>query len=218
MTRYFETAGRLDPLDALGLPDWIPRLSWFTRRPAVSFFEEEVARIIARRKEEIAAGAAPPDLLTRLIDAADPETGIGLTDQEVGANIVTFVTAGHETTANALGWALFLLAKHPVARARAESEAAAAEAHPLAEWPERLPFVRAVIEEAMRLYPPAATLTRRAEGADLIGDLVVPKGALVVISPYVVHRHRKLWTASSSSPSARDRASASACASPCSRR
>jgi cytochrome P450 len=193
VTRYFETAGRLDPLDALGLPDWIPRLSWFTRRQAVSFFEEEVARIIDRRKGEIATGTAPHDLLTLLINAADPETGIGLTDEEVGANIVTFVTAGHETTANALGWALFLLAKHPEARARAEAEAAGADTHPLAEWPERLPFVRAVIEEAMRLYPPAATLTRRAEGADRIGDLVIPKGALVVISPYVVHRHRKLW-------------------------
>ncbi len=104
------------------------------------------------------------------------------------------MTAGHETTANALGWTLFLLAKHPEARARAEVEAAGAEAYPLAEWPERLPFVRAVIEEAMRLYPPAATLTRRAEAADRIGDLAIPRGALVVISPYVVHRHRRLWT------------------------
>ncbi len=194
VTRYFETAGRLDPLDALGMPDWIPRLSWFTRRQAVSFFEEEVARIIARRKEEIVAGTAPHDLLTLLINAADPETGIGLTDEEVGANIVTFVTAGHETTANALGWTLFLLAKHPEARARAEAEAATAGTYPLAEWPDKLPFVRAVIEEAMRLYPPAATLTRRAEGADRIGDLAIPRGALVVISPYVIHRHRKLWT------------------------
>ena len=194
VTRYLETAGRLDPLDALGAPNWIPRLSWFTRRGAVDFFEAEVARIIARRKQEIAAGTAPPDLLTELVAAADPETGIGLGDEEVGANIVTFITAGHETTSNALGWTLFLLAKHPEHRARVEAEARSAEAHPLAEWPERLPFIRAVLEEAMRLYPPAATLTRRAEAPDRIGDLVIPKGALVVISPYVVHRHRRLWS------------------------
>jgi len=194
VTRYFESAGRLEPLDAIGAPDWIPRLSWFTRRGAVSFFEEEVGRIVERRKLEIAAGAAPHDLLTALIQAADPETGIGLTDEEVGANIVTFVTAGHETTANALGWALFLLAKHPEQRARAEAEAAGAGAHPHAEWPDRLPFLRAVVEEAMRLYPPAATLSRRAAAADRISDLAIPKGALVVVSPYVVHRHRKLWS------------------------
>jgi cytochrome P450 len=194
VTRYFETAGRLDPLDAIGAPDWIPRLNRFTRRAAVSFFEEEVGRIIERRKQEIAAGAAPPDLLTALINAADPDTGVGLSDEEVGANIVTFITAGHETTANALGWAIFLLAKHPEQRERAEAEARGAHAHPLAEWPERLPFIRAVFEEAMRLYPPAATLTRRAAGPDRIGDLVIPKGALVVISPYVVHRHRRLWS------------------------
>ncbi len=195
VTGYFETVGRLDPLDALGAPNWIPRLSWLTGRKSISFFEEEVKRIIARRKGEIGAGVAPADLLTALINAADPETGIGLTDEEVAANIITFITAGHETTANALGWALFLLAKHPDMRERAEQEAKTAESHPLAEWPEKLPFIRAVVEEAMRLYPPAATLTRTASAADRTGELIIPKGALVVISPYVVHRHKKLWDA-----------------------
>jgi cytochrome P450 len=195
VTSYFNTVGRLDPLDAIGAPDWIPRLSWFTGRRAISFFEEEVTRIVSRRKGEIEAGAAPHDLLTLLIGAADPETGIGLTDEEVAANIITFIAAGHETTANALGWALFLLAKHPEARERAEAEAVTAERQPLAEWPDKLPFIRAVIEEAMRLYPPAATLTRTAAAADAIGELAIPKGALVVVSPYVVHRHKRLWTA-----------------------
>jgi cytochrome P450 len=194
VTSYFNTVGRLDPLDAIGAPDWIPRLSWFTGRRSISFFEEEVTRIVNRRKGEIETGAAPHDLLTLLIQAADPETGIGLTDEEVAANIITFIAAGHETTANALGWALFLLAKHPEMRERAEAEAVTAERQPLAEWPDRLPFIRAVIEESMRLYPPAATLTRTAVAADVIGDLAIPKGALVVVSPYVVHRHKRLWT------------------------
>jgi cytochrome P450 len=194
VTGYFDTVGRLDPLDALGLPDWIPRLSWFTGRKSISFFEAEVKRIIARRKGEITQGTAPADLLTALINAADPETGIGLTDEEVAANIITFITAGHETTANALGWALFLLAKHPDQRERAEREAVSAGDHPVPEWPDRLPFVRAVVEEAMRLYPPAATLTRKALTADSFGDIPIAKGALVVISPYVVHRHRMLWS------------------------
>jgi len=194
VTSYFESAGRLDPLDAIGAPDWIPRISWFTRRGSVSFFEQEVSRIIARRKDEISAGTAPHDLLTLLINAADPDTGVGLTDEEVGANIVTFITAGHETTANALGWTLYLLAKHPEIRLQVEAETAGADRGAVAEWPDRLPLTKAVIEEAMRLYPPAATLSRRAAALDRIGDLVIPKGALVVISPYVVHRHRRLWT------------------------
>jgi cytochrome P450 len=193
VTGYFNTVGRLSPLDAIGAPDWIPRLSRLRGRPAISFFEAEVARIIARRQGEIAGGNAPDDLLTRLIRAADPETGVGLTEAEVAANIVTFIAAGHETTANALGWTLYLLAKHPDVRARAEAEAATADAHPLAEWPERLPFLRAVFEEAMRLYPPAATLTRQALADDMVEGVKVPKGALVIVSPYVVHRHRMLW-------------------------
>jgi cytochrome P450 len=193
VTRYFETIGRVSPLDLLGAPAWVPRLNRFTGRSAVQFFEEEVKRIITRRKSEIADGSAPDDLLTMLIKAQDPETGLGISEEEVGAHLVTFMAAGHETTANTLGWTLYLLAKHPDVRARVEAEALGAESYPLAEWPDRLPWTRAAIEESMRLYPPAATLSRNAVDADKIGDLTIPKGALVIISPYVVHRHKTLW-------------------------
>lgn len=194
VTRYFNTVGRLDPLDALGAPDWIPRLGKIQGRPAIRFFEEEVERIIRRRGAEIGAGEAPHDLLTLLMKASDPDTGIGLTEAEVAANIVTFIGAGHETTANTLAWTLFLLAKHPEVRAQVEAEAASRHAHPLVDWPERLPWTRAVIEEAMRLYPPAATLTRTALKSDRISTVRIAKGTLVVISPYVLHRHKRLWS------------------------
>jgi cytochrome P450 len=193
LNRYLGTVGKIDPLDLLGAPDWIPRIGRIQGRDAIRFFETEVRNIISRRRQALAEGQAPHDMLTLLIAASDPETGLGIADEEVAAHIITFIVAGHETTSNALSWTLYLLAKHPEARARVEAEAAVAADHPLAEWPDRLVWTRAVIEEAMRLYPPAATLSRQAREADRIGDVRVPKGALVVVSPYVVHRHKRLW-------------------------
>ena len=193
-TTYFESLGRISPLDMLKAPDWIPRVGKWFARPAIAFFEEEVKRIIATRRALLASGKpAPQDLLTLLLAAADPETGKGLSEAEVGANIVTFIGAGHETTANALQWTLFLLSKHPEVRAQAEAEADGANDIPLTEWPERLPMIRAVIEEAMRLYPPAATLTRAALAEDEVLGKKIPAGSTVIISPYVIHRHRLLW-------------------------
>ena len=192
-TAFFESQGRLEPLDILNAPSWIPRFNSFTTRPAVEFFNAQVKEMIARRRALVAQGKAPRDLMTLLLEAADPETGQGLSEAEVGANIVTFMGAGHETTANTLSWAIFLLSKHPAVREAAEAEADGADAFALDEWPERLPLLRAVIEEAMRLYPPAATLTRAAVEEDEVLGRKVPKGSMVVISPYVLHRHQLLW-------------------------
>ncbi|MGL4240328.1 MAG: cytochrome P450 [Beijerinckiaceae bacterium] len=193
LNRFLETMGRVDPLDLMGAPDWIPRFTRLRGRDAVKFFETEVAATIAKRRAEAAAGNAPHDLLTLLIQASDPETGLGIPDEEVASHVITFIVAGHETTSNALSWTLYLLAKHPDVREKVEAEARDAERHPVAEWPDRLVWTRAVIEEAMRLYPPASTLSRKALAADRIGDAAVPEGALVIVSPYLVHRHKRLW-------------------------
>ncbi|MFO1147842.1 MAG: cytochrome P450 [Alsobacter sp.] len=197
LTRYFDTQGRIDPLDILGAPAWLPRIGRLRARPALRFFEEQVTSIIAQRQSELAAGQGrpdePPDLLSALLQARDPETGAGLSDEEVGANIVTFIGAGHETTANALTWTLYLLATHPEARRMVEAEADAAGDLAQAARDERLPWTRAVLEEAMRLYPPVASLTRAAREQDVVAGAVVPKGALVVVAPYVLHRHERLW-------------------------
>lgn len=195
LNRFLETMGRLDPLDIIGAPDWLPRVTRIRGRDSVRFFEREVNATIAKRRAEVAAGTAPHDLLTLLIQAADPETGLGISDAEVASHVITFIVAGHETTSNALSWTLYLLAKHPEVRERVEAEAREAARHPVADWPEKLPWTRAVIEESMRLYPPASTLSRQAVAEDRVGDAVVPKGALVIVSPYIIHRHRKLWDA-----------------------
>lgn len=195
LTAFFETQGRIDPLDLLGAPDWIPRVGRIRAEPALKFFEERVHAIVARRRALIARGETPPDdLLTALLQAADPESGQGLTEEEVGANIITFIGAGHETTANALTWSLYLASRSPAALATMRAEIAGRDAgggsgNPLID----LPFTRAVVEEAMRLYPPVATLSRKALKADRIGGHVIPKDSLVVISPWVLHRHKRLW-------------------------
>jgi cytochrome P450 len=140
---------------------------------------------------------APHDLLTLLLEAADPETGRGLSDLEVRANIVTFIGAGHETTANALSWSMYLLSKAPRARERIEREVddVLGRGPVGTEHLERLVYTRAVLEEAMRLYPPVPFMSRAALAEDRIGTLRIPKGSLVTIAPYVLHRHRRLWDA-----------------------
>ena len=198
VTDYFETAGRVDPLDLLRLPDWLPRLGRARAKPALEFFGEAVQTIIDKRRAALAAGishADRPDLLSALLSAADPETGAGLSEEEVRANILTFIGAGHETTANALTWTVYLLGTHPHWRARAEEEAdTLLSAGHDTPSPEDAPVIRAVLEESMRLYPPAATLTRDAVAADVICGEKIRAGTRIVISPWLVQRHKTLWT------------------------
>lgn len=197
VTRYFDTIGRIDPFDIFAFPDWVPRFSRLRARPALAFFNAAVDRIIAARRAllESRPDGAPQDLLTMLLNARDPETGQGLPEDEVRANIVTFIGAGHETTANTLTWALFLLAMSPHWRERLEAEADAVVA---GDWLatgglDRLVETKAVIEEALRLYPPAATLTRAAIASDeLAGQRVRPRD-MIIISPWLLHRHKTLW-------------------------
>ena len=194
MSHFFATIGSLGLADLLDFPDWVPRLARLRSRSSMTFFESAVDAIIDRRKGLIARGeGAPDDLLTLLLRAQDPQTGTGLTDLEVKANIITFIAAGHETTANALTWALFLLSLSPQWSARVAAEADDVLERPPGEWAERLNETRAVIEETMRLYPPVASLSREAIGPDDLCGRRIRKGALVIIAPYVLHRHKLLW-------------------------
>ena len=210
ITRFLEAVGPIDPLDVFGVPNFVPRIGRLRARPAARYFAEVVEDLIARRKALVARGGAPQDLLTLLLAAQDPETGQGLTDMEVQANIVTFIAAGHETTANALTWALYCLSQDGAARARLEAEVDAAGAGDFAV--EHLPFAKAVMEEAMRLFPPVPFLSRQASGVDAdrrqaaeaavqdalvtydsADGIKVPRGSMVLVAPYVLHRHRTLW-------------------------
>ncbi len=194
MSHFFATIGSLGLADLLDFPDWVPRLAQLRSRSSMTFFQTAVDAIIDRRKGLIARGeTAPDDLLTLLLRAQDPQTGAGLTDRQVKANIVTFIAAGHETTANALTWSLFLLSLSTEWSERVAVEADRVLERPAAEWADHLVETRAVIEETMRLYPPVASLSREAQGPDDLCGRRIRKGALVIIAPYVLHRHKLLW-------------------------
>lgn len=195
LNSYLSLAARIDPLDVLAAPDWVPRLGRITGAGAGRFFETRVSALVARRRAQVEAGeAVADDLLTALLNARDEDGGAGLSDHEVASNVLTFILAGHETTARTLGWALHLISRTPDVAARLRAEADAFDPD-VPDWAERLPWTRAVIEEAMRLFPPAPTLARRALGPDVVGGQAIRAGVTVLISPWVLHRHESLWEA-----------------------
>lgn len=197
MQRYFEAASRIDPFDVLNLPDFVPRPTRLHVRASLRFFDRTVDTLIAarRRRRADSPEGLPRDLLTLLLDARDPETGEGLSEAEVRANVLTFISAGHETTANCLTWSLYLLSQAPEWRelvcAEAERELDKGDASTLAD---RLPVTRAVIDESNRLYPPISAISRVSLARDTLAGHDIDRGTMVVIAPYVLHRHRALWT------------------------
>ncbi len=195
MKHYFEAIGRLDPFDVLGLPNWVPRLSRWKLRPMLRLFESAIDAIVSTRRRRIAEDpdSVPRDILTLLLEARDPETGEGLSEVEVRANILTFIAAGHETTANSITWSLFLLSQSPEWRRRVQAEADRELDGDVEGLAERLVETRAVIDEANRLYPPIAAISRAALAPDELAGEPIRRGTMVVIAPYVLHRHRALW-------------------------
>jgi len=194
MAVYFNTIGKISPLDILGVPDFVPRLGRIRIRRTLNFFESEVDRVISARRRIVAEqpDCAPNDLLTHLLQAFDSQSE-AFTEAELRSNILTFVAAGHETTANTLSWAMFLLSQSPDWRERVKVEVDREMKAGPADLSDRLVATRAVIEEAIRLYPPIAAISRVALGEDELGGESVKQGSLIVISPYVLHRHRLLW-------------------------
>ncbi|MEJ0077803.1 MAG: cytochrome P450 [Alphaproteobacteria bacterium] len=194
ITTYFEALGRIDLWDVLPLPRWLPRPAFIRARPAQGIFREEVGRLLERRRARLSTGGAvPDDLVTRLMQARDPETGTPLADTVIHDNLVTFMGAGHETTANALAWTLFLLSEFPEADAAVAAEAAALGETPSVSDIEQLTGTRMILEESMRLYPPVPFLSRGVVAPDRLGDVNVTPDMRIIIAPWVLHRHRKLW-------------------------
>jgi unspecific monooxygenase len=137
-------------------------------------------------------GAPARDLFDLMGEARDPETGEAFTDDQLGDQVATMILAGHETTATALFWALYLLALDPTTQeevAREAQDAAEAGALDL----DRLKFTRAVMDETMRLYPPAFLIARAAAGPDTIAGRPIKKKDVILIAPWILHRHEKLW-------------------------
>ena len=211
----YQMAVRPSLLDLLGFPAWIANLFSGRRGSAAAFneFDSAVDELIESRAHGSAHGsshgpspasagspangpsAPPKDLLARLVAARDAETGGGMTSQEVRDEVVTIFMAGHETTAQALTWTWYLLSLHPSVEARLNEELRAVLDGRTPQYGDiaKLRYTRMVIEETMRLYPPAHTMAREPIAADYVLGQRISPGAIVLISPWLLHRKASLW-------------------------
>jgi cytochrome P450 len=197
MAVYLENIGRVDLAGALGLPEWLPTPQRLRARPALRYFRREIEALIARRRKVLAEdpAIAPRDLLTLLLTARDPEGGALFGPAEVFDNVLTFIFAGHETTANTLAWAFYLLSQFPEWDARVGDEATSVLGSnvPGADDLAKLVQARMVIDETLRLYPPAPLMARDAIGPDIVGGIAIEPRTFVLIPIWILHRHRLLW-------------------------
>jgi cytochrome P450 len=193
MIRYAAGIGRPTILDFL-LPLAIPSPRDLLRRRVRRRWIKLIGRIIADRQDK-APQAAPGDLFDLLSTARDPETGAAISADDLVDQVATLIAAGHETTGVALFWSLYLIAAAPAVQERLAGEVAALELGPDAADAilPRLVYTRAVVHEALRLYPPAYAIVRQARRDDNVDGIEVPAGSIVFIAPWVLHRHRRLW-------------------------
>lgn len=188
---YQRSAPILNLAAFLPLPRWVPRLHRRATRRSARVIRDLISGLTAERAAAIAAGVAPMDLATKIMTTPDPETGTPFATAEMVDQVAIFFLAGHETSASALGWALYLLATHPEVQDRVAAEAAGLR-------PEfgvlgSLRFTRDVFREALRLYPPVPMMVRETVVEEEFRGRKVRKGAQVVISPWHLHRHERIW-------------------------
>ncbi len=197
MRRLLEEYGRnyaRPHLFDLVLPPSIPTVRDLGRRRFQRRWMALMTQIMQERLDAPAADA-PRDLFDLLLAARDPETGERFSHEQLRDQIATMILAGHETTAVTLFWSLLLLAGAPDEQARVAKEAGAIEIAPGSAMDiiPHLARTRAVINETLRLYPPAFTLVREAIGPDRAGSIDIPRHSILMIAPWVLHRHRRLW-------------------------
>jgi cytochrome P450 len=189
---YGERLARPHFLDLLLPLNW-PSPQDFARARFRKRWTKFIAMLMAERRAAGKKDGAPPrDLFDLMGEARDPETGQAFNEEQLGDEVATMILAGHETTAVALFWSLYLLALDPVTQEQVAAEAREAIANGGLDL-DRLKFTRAVIDETMRLYPPAFLIARAAAGPDAIAGHPVRKNDVILISPWLLHRHEKLW-------------------------
>lgn len=194
ITRYFLTVGRTSLLDFMEVPAWVPRPGELFGAGSVKTMHRMVAKAIEARRAATTSGQYD-DLLDHMLGASDPDTGRQMTAKDLLHNLQFFIVAGHETTAIALSWALYLCAHD-----REVQEAAHAFAASLldgreasAEDVQKAGPVEEILLEAMRLYPPVGLLARKARHPDQLYDREIQKGDTVLLNLYGLHRHEDLW-------------------------
>lgn len=190
ITSYLSVAGWVAALTLMRVPSWVPYPGSGAARRACAYMKSVAAQAVRQARQ-----SGSGNLLRSLAGATDPSTGRAMTDQDLADNFLTFMSAGHETTAVALTWTLYLIGLYPAVEQRLLDEITAVTGGgPLqAEHVEQLAYTRRVLEESMRLYPPAALVVRRALRDVRLGDRELPAGSPVYVPIYAIHRHVALW-------------------------
>lgn len=192
----FRTYQREQPLlniaAFLPLPRWMPRFHSRRTRATARRIRELIGELTDARMTEIRAGTAPDDLATKIMTTPDPETGACFGVDEMVDQVAIFFLAGHETSASALGWALYLCALFPAWQEKIAAEAALLDEGGFGAV-SHLSVSRDVFRETLRLYPPVPMMVRTAARSEIFRDRRVGKGAQLVISPWHLHRHQRIW-------------------------
>lgn len=193
MAIYFDTIGRVDLASILGFPKWWPSINDRRSRLSLTIFRSVVDHAVMQRGADESREAI--DLLDRLLYSTDPINGRMLPVDALADNVLTFLAAGHETTANALAWITYLLALFPDVEAELLQELHDTfHGTVTKDGLNQLRFTRAVVDEALRLYPPVPFIGREALDDDELCGHRIRRGTQIMISPWIVHRHRTLWT------------------------
>ena len=193
-TGRFQNASAWMLLFALAkVPAWVPRPGTKSGRASIKTLRTAVLGLIGRRR---AMAAPPDDLMQRLMNSSNPETGQRMSDEQLIDNLLTFYLAGHETTAKALTWTLYLLSRAPEWDARLVEEVrrVAGSGPVRAEHIDKLVLTQQVLKESMRLFPPAPLFSRTALKDCAFGPHRVKAGTQVIMPIYAIQRHRKYWT------------------------
>jgi cytochrome P450 len=192
----FRRYQRSQPILNLGaflpLPRWMPRLFRKDTRHSAARIRRLITELTADRMDRIADGTAPDDLATKIMTTTDPETGETFSTEEMVDQVAIFFLAGHETSASALAWALYLVATHPEWQDRLATEAQSLREPDFAAV-SRLKISRDVFRETLRLYPPVPMMVRETTCPERFRDREVTPGAQLVLSPWHLHRHERLW-------------------------
>ncbi|MEO1139445.1 MAG: cytochrome P450 [Pseudomonadota bacterium] len=178
----------------LPLPRWFPRFHKSRTRQTAAVIRKLITQLTAGRMAEIEAGTAPDDLATKIMTTTDPETGDRFDTGEMVDQVAIFFLAGHETSASALAWALYLLAMYPDWQDRLAEEVRQVPGHELGfSDMGRLRLSRDVFRETLRLYPPVPMMVREAACPEHFRNRDVASGSQIVLSPWHQHRHERLW-------------------------
>ncbi len=191
---YIGDAAKVSLFDMLALPNWIPRPGRILFGQGLKKTKGQADRVIEERRKY--HGNKIPDLLDLLLDGEDPKTKRKMNTAELRENLLTFIVAGHETTALSLSWSLYLCAFDSNVQERAQTEARAVLSDGRVATGEdvaRLPFIRQVIDEALRLYPPAGMVSRNAVARDELCGRTIRPGDIVILPFYALHRNELLW-------------------------